>query len=162
MRVLVLNSGSSSLKFRIVEVSRNETQREQACSSPIMGGEVSGIGGNATLRLEREGMDVFTTDHRMRDHGDAVQLMFEQLGQERVEAVGHRVVHGGERFYATTRITAEVVEEIERLSELAPLHNPACVAGIRGAFDTAFHLRHVAINFLRLRGWGCRREMRTV
>ena len=109
MKILALNCGSSSLKFRLVGV-------------PQEGGD------------------------------QAVQWAFEQLAGQTIDAVGHRVVHGGESFVESVRIDAHVLAQIEQLTELAPLHNPVSVIGIREAgrllgdqvpmvavFDTAFH-----------------------
>lgn len=163
MRVLVLNSGSSSLKFKIIDVPRRGRDRERNPDRIVMNGVVKGIGGLATLHHTVDGSSVSRNDRWVRDHAEAVHWLFERLGAERpgyrmsfplgqVEAVGHRVVHGGDRFRQSVQIDLTVLAEIERLSELAPLHNPACLAGIRVAqtflgadfpmvavFDTSFH-----------------------
>lgn len=163
MRVLVLNSGSSSLKFRLFEVADAEPSGQQEAVHALIGGAVEGIGGMAVLQIRQNGDTASRLERQVQDHTEAVQWMFAHLhaanpGQSRVDplpridAIGHRVVHGGERFQRSVRIDAEVLAEIDRLSELAPLHNPACLAGIRGAqatigadipmvavFDTAFH-----------------------
>lgn len=157
MRVLVLNSGSSSLKFRLCEVAGAAPDTVRT----VLGGVIEPLGGPAVLRLSSGGTSPVRRERQVPDHTEAVRWLFESfqagdaqgagpLGQ--IDAVGHRVVHGGERFRQAVRIDARVIEEIERLSELAPLHNPACLAGIRGAqallgdgtpmvavFDTAFH-----------------------
>lgn len=154
MRVLVLNCGSSSLKFRLVEMLEGETQREPKPGRTLVSGAVKGIGGNATLGLMADGGAPSEKTGPVADHSSAIRWVFEQLAPplSQVEAVGHRVVHGGERFSQSVAIDEAVVAEIEALIELAPLHNPASLAGIRGArdvlgptvpmvavFDTAFH-----------------------
>ncbi|MCS6925074.1 MAG: acetate kinase [Candidatus Binatia bacterium] len=157
MRILVLNSGSSSLKFRLCEVTDEASPRVH----PLLSGVIEPLGGPAVLRLSSTGAPPIRQERQVRDHTEAVQwlgtlLQVDQaqgswsLGQ--IDAVGHRVVHGGERFQHAVRIDARVIEEIAQLSELAPLHNPACLAGIRAmrallgesvpmvaVFDTAFH-----------------------
>ncbi len=159
MRILVLNCGSSSLKFRLLEVGG----KPEDANRVLINGAVKGIGGAGSLELSAEGQPKSKTSKPVSNHDHAIQWMFEGLGKLsggedhsiellQVDAVGHRVVHGGERFSATTLIDEAVEKEIEGLSELAPLHNPACLAGIRGArailgkkvpmvavFDTAFH-----------------------
>jgi acetate kinase len=153
MLVLAINSGSSSIKFRLVEVIEGP-----ACaltSRPaLIQGVVKGIGGAASLDVAaQEGRHV-TSAVEIRDHAQALRMVFDRLAGslDGIEAVGHRVVHGGERFVEPTAITESVEAEIDVLAELAPLHNPSCLAGIRGAkailgstrpmvavFDTAFH-----------------------
>lgn len=157
MNVLAVNCGSSSLKFKIVDTG----SRRSGDPSPavLCSGEVEEIGARATLTLRRSGGQRLETQQAVNGHAGAVQWMLQHLqapsaqaGAAGVGAVGHRIVHGGEAFRGSVRITEEVVSRIEALSELAPLHNPACVDGIRGAqkalgptvpmaavFDTAFH-----------------------
>ncbi|ADV67494.1 acetate/propionate family kinase [Deinococcus maricopensis] len=125
MQVLVLNAGSSSLKYQLIDTNTGEVLTR-------------GL-------VERIGTDV--PDHTAALH----QAMTTLPETARVEAVGHRVVHGGERFSAPTRITDAVLTDLDRLSTLAPLHNPPALQGIRAArallpavpmvavFDTAFH-----------------------
>jgi acetate kinase len=154
MRILVLNSGSSSLKFRLVDMREHETQREPDPDRTLVSGAVKGIGGTATLDLSTDGGAPSKKTQPVADHSSAIRWVFEQLAPplSQVEAVGHRVVHGGERFSRSVVIDGAVLAEIEALSELAPLHNPASLAGIQGArgllgstvpmvavFDTAFH-----------------------
>ncbi len=153
MRVLVLNSGSSSLKFRLLEMLEAEPQGEPKSGRTLLGGVVKEIGGKATLHLLTERTAASKKTQSVPDHSSAIRWVFEHLSSlSDVEAVGHRVVHGGERFSQAVLIDDAVIAEIEALSELAPLHNPASLAGIRGArevlgstvpmvavFDTAFH-----------------------
>ncbi|MGP5318556.1 acetate/propionate family kinase [Arthrobacter rhombi] len=129
MLVLVINSGSSSLKYQVRETGTDEI---------LLAGLVERIGGP-----------------EVPDHAAALETVQEHLrgvlGERQIEAVGHRVVHGGERFAEPVLITHEIVRAIERLAPLAPLHNPAAALGIRAllekwpklpqvaVFDTAFH-----------------------
>ena len=164
MRVLVFNSGSSSIKFRVLDIVDGEAASGIQAERTIIRGAVKGIGGQATLEFDVGGMPQPITDQSTSDHHLATRWLFEtleKLSNQRetsfqlsgIEAVGHRVVHGGERFSQSTLIDDSVISEINALSELAPLHNPACLEGIQGArsamgsdvpmvavFDTAFHL----------------------
>ncbi|MCX4098949.1 acetate kinase [Nocardia sp. alder85J] len=150
--VLVINTGSSSIKYQLLEPDSAEVRAA---------GMVSRIGepvGADTVTVEHRGARG-TLEHRgpVPDHGTGLRLAFElfardgtDLAHAGLRAVGHRVVHGGEVFYRPTVITDAVVETIEQLSALAPLHNPANAVGIRYArsllpdtpqvavFDTAF------------------------
>jgi acetate kinase len=132
-RVLVLNSGSSSVKYQIVDMADG--------TRPAAG------------LVERIGEPGAAADHGEALRQVAADLSAKGLGLDspQLAAVGHRVVHGGTRFTEPTLITDEVIEEIEKLVPLAPLHNPANITGIRVAralrpdlpqvavFDTAFH-----------------------
>src|SRR3989449_1898767 len=150
MKVLALNCGSSSLKFRLVGVPQEGG--DQAVLSMVIGGEVKGIGGRSSLRLTIGDAAPQQTKGAVMHHQQAVQWAFEQVAGQTIDAVGHRVVHGGESFVESVRIDAHVLAQIEQLTELAPLHNPVSVIGIREAgrllgdqvpmvavFDTAFH-----------------------
>lgn len=152
MNILVLNCGSSSVKFQLIEIAAGgeETGRK------IAAGIVDRLGADAVLELEsdvgkRRAEPVRVDAH---DHDAAVRALIEQLGEERqrIDAVGHRVVHGGAVFSAPVAIDDNVLAKLEALNDLAPLHNPAAVAGLRAArkifgaklpmaavFDTAFH-----------------------
>ena len=152
MRILVINSGSSSIKFRLAEVV--EENGTLAVRTPLVEGAVKGIGGVASFEMRGSRADRSTSMRNMDDHTQAMRLLFDRLGDSLngIDAVGHRVVHGGSQYLEPTVITDEVEAGIDALSELAPLHNPGCIAGIRGAkavmqstvpmvavFDTAFH-----------------------
>lgn len=160
--ILVINSGSSSLKYSLIDVD-SEDELASGLIERIGQGDDSPVahtvrpetsdGGTPTL------LDAtYRSTHPIADHDAAFAVMLEQFAahgpslQERPPvAVGHRVVHGGARFYAPTRIDADVERQIDELAVLAPLHNPANLAGIRAAravftdaphvavFDTAFH-----------------------
>jgi acetate kinase len=141
-QVLVLNAGSSSLKCALIE-----PQSGRVLASGLAE-RLETDGASLELRLgsERQHWDLPGLDH-----GDALRRALERLDTTHVVAVGHRVVHGGEAFHASTRVDAGVLEQIEALKSLAPLHNPANALGIREAsrllpelpqvavFDTAFH-----------------------
>jgi acetate kinase len=145
--VLALNCGSSSLKLQLVTVDGSTTR-------PLGRGRVERIGGEATLALEREGQAPRRETGPIADHEAAVRRVLDALGggPSAFDAVGHRVVHGGDRFVEPARIDAAVLGAVEALEELAPLHNGPSLAGIRACraavgervpmvavFDTAFH-----------------------
>ena len=150
MKILVLNCGSSTLKFQLIEISESRGERKLAR------GIVDRIGADASYRFDAEGFSGVEASAPIHNHEAAVQLVIEWLrgiAQLRdIDAVGHRVVHGGERFTAPAMIDDAVVAELEALCEIAPLHNPGAIAGIRAAgkilgaavpmvaaFDTSFH-----------------------
>jgi acetate kinase len=147
MRVLVLNSGSSSVKYQVIDTSTEE---------PLAIGQVERIGsGGAILSQERlrDGARVKESASIM-DHHDAIRAILDLLDDpdrgaltegERLEAVGHRVVHGGERFTGATVIDESVVEGIRDCIELAPLHNPHNLTGILAARSRLDTLAHVAV-----------------
>ncbi|HSK17559.1 MAG TPA: acetate kinase [Longimicrobiales bacterium] len=157
MNVLVLNAGSSSLKF---EVIRTDQERIAADSDErLAGGVIDRIGGEALIRLEMAGKPPRKTAGAIRDHRAAVEAALRWLGDEEtgagfrgIDAVGHRVVHGGEKFTRSVLIDDATITEIEDMIDLAPLHNPHNLKGIRAVrdvlgrdtpqaavFDTAFH-----------------------
>jgi len=151
MKILVLNCGSSSIKYQLLEMD-DETV--------LAGGLLERIGladGRLTLR---RGEDVREVNRPIANHDDGIQLIVEALTEgdggpirdaSEIAAVGHRVVHGGEDFVESALVTDEVIAVIEKNADLAPLHNPPNLTGIRAAlkllpgvpnvavFDTAFH-----------------------
>ncbi len=153
MKVLVINCGSSSLKYRLIETDSKTVICKGLC-------ERIGIGGGH-FKYEVTGSDKgMDKNVEFPDHNTAVDTLIKALTDpgvgvisdvSEIGAVGHRIVHGGDRFKEATLITPEVMEIIEECSDLAPLHNPANIQGIRscrkvmpetamvGAFDTAFH-----------------------
>jgi acetate kinase len=153
MLVLVINSGSSSVKFRIVHVVE-EPGGVLTTQPALLQGAVKGIGSVATVEVVGQTIGRSTATLEIRDHTHALRVLLDRLAGSlgKIEAVGHRVVHGGDQYVESTLITEQVEAGIDALSELAPLHNPPCLAGIRGArtafgqllpmvavFDTAFH-----------------------
>ncbi len=151
MRVLVLNCGSSTLKFQLIETSESgATERKLAR------GIVDRIGGPASYHFDTNGNGVDEKALVVANHDEAARLVIDWLrskpGLDSIDAVGHRVVHGGERFTASVLIDDNVIATLEALCEIAPLHNPGAVLGIRAAqkilgaaipmvaaFDTSFH-----------------------
>ncbi len=153
MIILVLNCGSSSVKVRLLDMPEGAPQGKPKPMRTLLNGAVKEIGGKSTLHLSTEGGAALEKTQSVPDHSSAVRWVFAHPNAlPQVEVVGHRVVHGGERFSQSVVIDEAVLAEIEALIELAPLHNPASLAGIRGArevlgstvpmvavFDTAFH-----------------------
>ena len=161
MNILVLNCGSSSLKFQILQTSAEQMANDD--DRLLAKGLVERIGGQALVTLVDESGRKHRNATPLRDHRSAIEhvlrwLMSPDSQLQSIEsmadlhAVGHRVVHGGEHFHQHTRIDDTVREGIEDCIELAPLHNPANLKGIAAAtellgaalpqvavFDTAFH-----------------------
>jgi acetate kinase len=150
MKVLVLNCGSSTLKFQLIETaSSTNTERK------VARGIVDRIGGEASYKFESDGgteEKALTLDNHEEAARQVVDWLRSKPGLDSIDAVGHRVVHGGDRFTAAVLIDNKVMAALEALCELAPLHNPAALSGIRAArkilgetlpmvaaFDTSFH-----------------------
>ena len=151
MKILVLNSGSSSLKYQVIDM---ETQNS------IAKGYFERIGQpNSFLTHKVNGMK-HKFEREAKNHEEAISFVLDRLTNDHygvikdlneLSGIGHRIVHGGERFTDSVLITDEVIEEIRRCSDLAPLHNPAAILGIEACrkvvpdikmvavFDTAFH-----------------------
>ena len=154
MNVLVINAGSSSLKYQLLNPENGELLAKGLC-------ERIGIDGKFTYKPQVEGKaKQDAVDVAMPTHSEAIQTVLNALIDEKngviasmkeIDAVGHRVVHGGEEFNKSVLITDEVLKAIEDCNPLAPLHNPANLIGIRACaeimpgvpmvavFDTAFH-----------------------
>jgi acetate kinase len=142
MSVLTLNCGSSSVKYSVYD----EDHKAFVCR-----GVVERVGQKGGRLKHRDGEQERITEQDCPDHAAAVELVLKILPQENIRAVGHRVVHGGEKFSKSARVTPELIRVVEEVAELAPLHNPPNLAGIRAAqkllpevphvavFDTAFH-----------------------
>jgi acetate kinase len=161
MNVLVLNSGSSSLKFQIISTDLDQIKEQK--DDRICRGEIEGIGGEAIIKIGHRQDAVRTLSAPLRDVGAALEYLVRYIASDRsgiteitnvgdVNAVGHRVVHGGELFKESTLIDDRVLKGIEDCIDLAPLHNPNNVRGIVAArdlfgkdtpqvavFDTSFH-----------------------
>ena len=151
MNVLVLNCGSSSIKFEVIGLGRDVGTAEQRLAR----GSIERIGGRAALRFEVGQGDAHREEHDVPDHADGIRRMLDWLsrgGVPGIDAVGHRVVHGGERLTRPALLDEGVVAAIEALETLAPLHNAPSLEGIRACrsrlgpsvpmvavFDTAFH-----------------------
>ncbi len=151
MKIVIINSGSSSIKYQLIEIPSNKV----ICSGMIdrIGLETSNLTYETQTHKIEESLPI--ANHKIGLEKIAHLLMDEKVGviktTQEIDAVGHRVVHGGSNFTSTTIITDEVKEKIKQLFELAPLHNPANLEGINVAsaifdvakqvavFDTAFH-----------------------
>ncbi len=152
MNVLVINCGSSSLKYQFINSDTEEVMAKGLC-------ERIGIDGSQ-ITYQKAGGDKDVTVSPMPDHTKAVQLVIDKLTDpvngvvkslKEIDAVGHRIVHGGEKFATSVVINDEVIKAIEECNDLAPLHNPANLIGIHACeklmpgvpmvavFDTAFH-----------------------
>ena len=149
MKVLVINCGSSSLKYELFE-----TQPEQSLASGICERVGVGDGADALLHHRPAGGPEIEKRHPMSDHAAAFAVMVDALTDpthgvisrlEDIDAVGHRVVHGGEHFSQSVLIDDQVIAAIEQCAELAPLHNPANLTGIRAAMQHLPHVPHVAV-----------------
>ena len=151
MNVLVINCGSSSLKFQLINSDSEEVLAKGLCER---------IGIDGSLTYQPQGGEKTKTDKAMPTHTEAIQFVIDALTDDKtgvvksldeIGAVGHRVVHGGEKFASSVVITDEVMKAIEECNDLAPLHNPANLIGINACqklmpgtpmvavFDTAFH-----------------------
>ncbi len=160
MNVLVLNSGSSSLKFQVIATDMERIQQHR--DDRLCRGEVERIGGEAivTFQKGKDARQKFTAP--LRDMSAALDYVIRYITSDKagipgiksladINAVGHRVVHGGELFSESALIDDKVFEDIEECIDLAPLHNPHNIKGIQAAkelrgkwpqvavFDTAFH-----------------------
>lgn len=151
MNVLVINCGSSSLKFQLINSESEAVLAKGLCER---------IGIDGSLTYQPEGGEKVKSDKAMPTHTEAIQFVIDALTDaqtgvvkslDEIGAVGHRVVHGGEKFASSVVITEEVKAAIEECNDLAPLHNPANLIGINACeklmpgtpmvavFDTAFH-----------------------
>ena len=151
MNVLVINCGSSSLKYQLIDSDTEAVLAKGLCER---------IGNDGRLVYQKAGNDKEITEASMPTHKEAIQMVLEALTNEKtgaikslaeVNAIGHRIVHGGEKFASSAIITDEMIKAVEECNDLAPLHNPANLIGIRvcselmpnvpqvGVFDTAFH-----------------------
>ena len=151
MNVLVINCGSSSLKYQLIDSDTEAVLAKGLCER---------IGIDGRLVYQKAGNDKEITEASMPTHKEAIQMVLEALTNEKtgaikslaeVNAIGQRIVHGGEKFASSAIITDEMIKAVEECNDLAPLHNPANLIGIRvcselmpnvpqvGVFDTAFH-----------------------
>lgn len=149
MKVLSVNCGSSSLKFQMYEMPEEKV---------LISGVFERIGGNGSFYTIKVNGEKIKVETELKDHSDAVKALTEELfnhkiveSLEEIKGVGHRVVHGGDKYAKSIVITEDVMKTIEELIPLAPLHNPANLMGIKAfmenvpnatavaVFDTAFH-----------------------
>lgn len=149
MKILSVNAGSSTLKFRLYEMPEETV---------LMKGTMERIGLDGSNLSIRIGEEKIQKDVELADHEDAVNVLLKELLEQgvissldEIEAVGHRIVHGSNLYSSSVIMNDRVIHEIENISDLAPLHNPANLIGVRafskaipsavqvGCFDTAFH-----------------------
>jgi len=151
MKILVLNCGSSSLKYQLIDMTTENV---------LAKGNYERIGQNNSFLTHKVGEDKHVFENPVKNHNAAIQFVLAQLMSDEygvikdvneIAGVGHRVVHGGEKFTSSTIVDDTVVEEIRNCISLAPLHNPAAILGIEACkeimpnakmvtvFDTAFH-----------------------
>jgi len=153
MKILVLNCGSSSIKYQLIDMCSESTV--------LAKGLLERVGmSDSELKHQAEGKDTFKLIQDVPDHTVGVDLIIDALmhpvhgvikDKHEINAVGHRVVHGGEKFSGSVRITQDIIDKMEECVDLAPLHNPANLKGIYaiqkllpeveqcGVFDTSFH-----------------------
>lgn len=161
MKILVINCGSSSLKYQLIDMTNEDV---------LVKGLVERIGiEGSRIKHEKKGMDAVLIEEKMEDHKRAIQLVLEALidknhgavnSMSEISAVGHRVVHGGEEFNKSALLSDKVMAGIKECIDLAPLHNPANIMGIEACkalmpdtpmaavFDTAFHQTMPAENYI--------------
>lgn len=152
MKILVINCGSSSLKYQLINMEDKGVLAQ---------GLVERIGINGSILTQKvDGRDKYIVESPLKDHQKAIDLVLKTLvdenqgvikSMEEISAVGHRVVHGGEKYATSVVVTEEVIKDLEDFIKLAPLHNPPNIIGIRACqslmpntpmvavFDTAFH-----------------------
>ena len=158
MKILSVNAGSSSLKFRLYEMPQEEL---------LMKGTIERIGLSGGVYSIRIGDVKVEKEIDFADHSEAVEILLKDLVEQgiikdlsEIKAVGHRVVHGGNKYSRSVVLTKRVVKEINEISDLAPLHNPASILGMNAfmenipestnvaCFDTAFHQTMEPIAYL--------------
>ena len=151
MKILVINSGSSSLKYQLIDIETGRT---------IVKGNYERIGQRNSFLTHKVNGLKHKFEYYVENHEEAIKFIISRLlndhygvmkNLDELAGIGHRIVHGGEKFKEPVIINEEVIEEIERCSDLAPLHNPNAIAGIKACqkvvpnvkmvagFDTAFH-----------------------
>lgn len=152
MNILVINCGSSSLKYQLINMNNEDV---------LASGLVERIGIEGSVLTQKvEGRDKYVIETPMENHNVAIKLVLDALidgkngvikSMDEIKAVGHRIVHGGEKYTKSAIVTEEVINDIREASKLAPLHNPAHIMGIEACqklmpsvpmvvvFDTAFH-----------------------
>lgn len=149
MKILAVNAGSSSLKFTLIELPEKNV---------VASGLFEKIGINGSCYTIKYNGEKITKEVDLKDHSVAVQILMNELidmgiisSLDEIEGVGHRMVHGGQEFTESVVLTEDVLERVSKYNELAPLHNPANIMGVKafmkalpntiqvGVFDTAFH-----------------------
>ena len=158
MKILAVNAGSSSLKFQVYEMPKEEV---------LISGVFERIGIGDSFYTVKIKEDKIKKEAELKDHKDAFEILVKELIENKVikdpseiKAVGHRTVQGGEKYDRTVVVDSSVIGDIEKYSSLAPLHNPASIIGIRASqevfkdavqtatFDTSFHATMDKVNYL--------------
>jgi len=158
MKILSVNAGSSSLKFQMYEMPEEKV---------LISGVFERIGIDSSFYTIKINGEKIKKEAVLKDHNDAVSILINELLENKViedlseiKAVGHRLVHGGDKYSKSTVIDEKVIEVVEDLSDLAPLHNPANLMGVKAfmtrvpdavqvaCFDTAFHQTMEPVNFI--------------
>ena len=154
MKILVINAGSSSIKYQLIDMTDETLLAKGQCDR-------IGIEGGNFKHVNIAKDITYKVDVQMANHGEGIKLIIDALtnakhgviaSMSEINAVGHRVVHGGEKFSGSVIINDEIIEALKECSELSPLHNPANLTGIKacteimgenvpqvGVFDTGFH-----------------------
>ncbi len=140
MNILVLNSGSSSLKFQLIDIPSENA---------FVKGVVDGIGlDTCKIKITIDGQE-HTEERQIPNHAEGVQVVLDKMKDvapvESIAGIGHRVVHGGESYADAVEINDDVINVIDQLSELAPLHNPPNLAGIKACKDVLPNVKQVAV-----------------
>ena len=151
MKILVINCGSSSLKYQLIDMENENVMAK---------GNFERIGEQESFLTHKVNGEKYVIKEHVKNHEEAIKIVLEQFvnseygvikSLEEIDAIGHRIVHGGEIFDKSVAITEDVINKIDQCSALAPLHNPAAILGIRACqkampgvpmaavFDTAFH-----------------------
>ena len=146
MKILVINAGSSSLKYQLIDMDNEQVMAKGLC-------ERIGIEGSNLQHTNVAKNEKTKIEKPMKDHGDAIQMVIDALVDEKIGviksmdeigAVGHRVVHGGEEFAGSCVITEAVMKALEKCTPLAPLHNPPNIIGIKLAKELCLTLLWLA------------------
>ena len=143
MRILVLNSGSSSIKFQLFEMQTKTS---------LASGLVEQIGSSSSRAVLKANGEVYEIKRFIKDHHDGLEAMNELFVTSHIlhdlselDGIGHRIVHGGESFFSSMIVDDNVIKKIEEISPLAPLHNPGHLAGIKNAMKESKNVPHVVV-----------------
>lgn len=143
MKILVLNSGSSSIKFQLFDMQTKTS---------LASGLVEQIGSSSSRAVLKANGEVYEIKRFIKDHHDGLEAMNELFVTSHIlhdlselDGIGHRIVHGGESFFSSMIVDESVIKKIEEISPLAPLHNPGHLAGIKNAMKESKNVPHVVV-----------------
>ncbi|WP_158333473.1 acetate kinase [Campylobacter concisus] len=143
MRILVLNSGSSSIKFQLFAMDTKTS---------LASGLIEQIGSNSSRAVLKANGEIYEIKRFIKDHHDGLEAMNELFvtshtlhDLSELDGIGHRIVHGGESFFSSMIVDESVIKKIEEISPLAPLHNPGHLAGIKNAMKESKNVPHVVV-----------------